>query len=135
MRLYRPIGYQELELIVSTNLTEFPPRLPSQPIFYPVLNLEYAIQIARDWNTTDPNSGFAGFVTCFDVADAYIADYEIQSVGSSQVHQELWIPAEHLTEFNRQIIGKIQIVDAYYGDRFNHQIDPQTNLPIILNSQ
>jgi hypothetical protein len=89
MRLYRPIGFQELELIVSTNLTEFPPRLPSQPIFYPVLNLEYAIQIARDWNTTDPNSGFAGFVTSFDVDELYTSRYEVQIVGSSQVHQEL----------------------------------------------
>ncbi len=134
MRLYRPIGFQELEIIVNSNLTEFPPRLPSQPIFYPVLNLEYAVQIARDWNTGDPNSGFAGFVTCFDVDDAYISQYEIQIVGSSQVHQELWIPAEHLAEFNRHIIGKIQIVDAYYGDRFTHPIGLQTNLPAIYSN-
>ena len=122
MRLYRPIGYQELELIANSNFLAFPPRLPSQPIFYPVLNLEYGIQIAKDWNTSDPNSGFAGFVTQF----------EIQIVGSSQVHQELWIPAEYLAEFNRHILGKIAVVAAYYGDSFIHDIDPASNLPATI---
>lgn len=122
MRLYRPIGYRELELIANSNFLAFPPRLPSQPIFYPVLNLEYGIQIAKDWNTSDPNSGFAGFVTQF----------EIQIVGSSQVHQELWIPAEDLAEFNRHILGKIAVVAAYYGDSFIHDIDPASNLPATI---
>ncbi|WP_295618122.1 ADP-ribosylation/crystallin J1 [Chamaesiphon sp. GL140_3_metabinner_50] len=132
MRLYRPIGYQELELIADSNFFAFPPRLPSQPIFYPVLNLEYGIQIAKDWNTTDPNSGFAGFVTQFDVNDAYISQFEIQIVGSSQVHQELWIPAENLSQFNKHILGDIKIVAAYYGSNFPHPIDPVSNLPATI---
>lgn len=132
MRLYRPIGYRELELIANSNFLAFPPRLPSQPIFYPVLNLEYGIQIAKDWNTSDPNSGFAGFVTQFDVEDAYISQFEIQIVGSSQVHQELWILAEDLAEFNRHILGKIAVVAAYYGDSFIHDIDPASNLPATI---
>ena len=86
MRLYRPIGYQELVLIANSNFLCFPPRLPSQPIFYPVLNLDYGIQIAKDWNTKDPNSGFGGFVTQFDVNDAYISQFKVQIVGSSK-HQ------------------------------------------------
>jgi hypothetical protein len=134
MRLYRPIGYQELELIASSKFLVFPPRLPSQPIFYPVLNLDYGIQIAKDWNTADPNSGFAGFVTQFDVEDTYISQFEIQIVGSSQVHQELWIPAENLAEFNRHILGAIEIVAAYYGDRFTAEIDPINNLPITIST-
>ena len=56
--LYRPVGRKELELIRSTEFRAFPPRLPSQPFFYPVLNKEYAVQIARDWNTKDVASGF-----------------------------------------------------------------------------
>ena len=36
--LYRPVGPKELELIVASGYREFPPRLPEQPIFYPVLN-------------------------------------------------------------------------------------------------
>jgi hypothetical protein len=47
--LYRPVGQEELNLIKSSGYREFPPRLPHQPIFYPVLNEEYATQIARDW--------------------------------------------------------------------------------------
>ncbi len=132
MRLYRPIGYQELELIANSKFLAFPPRLPSQPIFYPVLNLEYGIQIAKDWNVTDPNSGFAGFVTQFDVDDTYVSQFEIQIVGSSQVHQELWIPAENLAQFNRHILGAIEIVAAYYGDKFVGKIDPTTNLPATI---
>jgi hypothetical protein len=132
MRLYRPIGYQELELIANSNFLAFPPRLPSQPIFYPVLNLEYGMQIAKDWNTSDPNSGFAGFVTQFDVDDVYISQFEIQIVGSSQVHQELWIPAENLAQFNRHMLGEIVVVAAYYGNSFTHEIDPASNLPATI---
>ncbi|MCX6602849.1 MAG: ADP-ribosylation/crystallin J1, partial [Acidobacteria bacterium] len=49
--LFRPTGEVELELIRAANWQAFPPRLPEQPIFYPVVNREYATQIARDWNT------------------------------------------------------------------------------------
>ena len=41
-KLYRSVGPQELELIRQANFAAFPPRLPEQPIFYPVLNLEIA---------------------------------------------------------------------------------------------
>jgi hypothetical protein len=131
MRLYRPVGFQELELIVNSNFSAFPPRLSFQPIFYPVLNRDYAIQIARDWNTSDPTSEYAGFVTEFDVDDLYILQYPIQVVGNSHIHQELWIPAEDLAQFNQHIIDKIKVVDAYYGDRFTAPVDPKTNLPIM----
>ncbi len=36
--LYRPVGPKGLEFIVASGYREFPPRLPEQPIFYPVLN-------------------------------------------------------------------------------------------------
>jgi hypothetical protein len=62
--LWRPVGPQELELIRRSGMREFPPRLPEQPIFYPVLSEEYAIKIARDWNV--PASG-RGYVTRFRV--------------------------------------------------------------------
>lgn len=44
--LYRPVGPNELKLIAASGYREFPPRLPEQPIFYPVLNEEYARQIS-----------------------------------------------------------------------------------------
>ena len=74
MKLYRPVGLKEMVLIYETKV--FPPRLPEQPIFYPVLHLEYACQIAQRWNTKDLYSDFAGFVTEFDVEDAYLSQFE-----------------------------------------------------------
>jgi hypothetical protein len=115
MLLYRPVGLKELDLIADSNYSAFPPRLPEQPIFYPVLNFEYAEQIARDWNATTPP--FAGFITRFEVEDAYAQALEIHTVGG-KIHQELWIPAKELGEFNRHIIGKVTVIAAYYGDQF-----------------
>jgi len=133
MILYRPVGLKELELIAHAQFKAFPPRLPIQPFFYPVLNFEYAAQIAREWNTKDPVSGFAGFVTKFEVADDYVSRFPIQIVGSSRVHQELWVPAEAMDEFNSHIIGAIEVEATYYGDNFSGPIDPQTNLPVGLS--
>ncbi|MBD2182705.1 ADP-ribosylation/crystallin J1 [Aerosakkonema funiforme] len=126
MLLYRPVGLKELELIAQSEFKAFPPRLPEQPIFYPVLNFEYAEQIARDWNTQ--SNSFAGFVTKFEVEDDYANKFAVRVVGSS-IHQELWVPAEQLAEFNRHIVGKITVEAAYYGEKFVGEINPETNLP------
>jgi len=40
--LFRPTGETELALIRDSGWRAFPPRLPEQPIFYPVLDEEYA---------------------------------------------------------------------------------------------
>jgi hypothetical protein len=110
--LYRPVGRKELDLIAASGYQAFPPRLPEQPIFYPVLNLEYAEQIARDWNTRDERSGFAGFVLEFEVDAAYLAAFEVNKVGGTQ-HLEYWIPAEQLDAFNRNIRGAIRVVRSF----------------------
>lgn len=111
--LFRPVGEEELQLIWESGNTAFPPRLPEQPIFYPVLNEEYATQIARDWNAKY-NASKVGYVTRFRVRTAYLRNYEIQTVGGSQ-HQEYWIPAEDLAEFNRHIVGEIEVLAEYRG--------------------
>jgi hypothetical protein len=110
--LYRPVGRGELELIQASGMRVFPPRLADQPIFYPVLKLEYARQIARDWNTKDERSGFAGYVLRFEIAEKFVARYKIQRAGSDR-HLEYWIPAEELEEFNRNIVGEIQVIERY----------------------
>ena len=92
--LYRPVGPEEWRLIAASGWKEFPPRLPEQPIFYPVLNKDYAIQIARDWNV--PASG-SGYVMRFSVRSEFLSKYKVQKVGS-ELHRELWIPAEDLAE-------------------------------------
>ena len=109
MKLYRPVGEKEYLLIQESGFTAFPPRLPEQPIFYPVLNEQYAAEIAAKWNTKDKNSGYKGFVTCFEVDDIFLSQYQVQTVGRSY-HQEYWIPAGDLAELNRHIIGRITIV-------------------------
>ncbi len=110
MILYRPVGQAELDLIAESDFTRFPPRLQEQPIFYPVLNQQYAHEIAEKWNTRYADSGYKGYVTRFEVEDAFVSRYPIQTVGASY-HQELWVPAEELEEFNRHIIGQIEIIE------------------------
>lgn len=116
--LYRPVGLFELQLIRASDYVRFPPRLPEQPFFYPVLSFEYAEQIARDWNTRDEKSGYIGAVTRFKMPSGYLEQFPEQVVGGL-IHRELWIPAEELDSFNRQIIGIIEIVAAYYGEQFD----------------
>ena len=82
MTLYRPVGLAELRLVAELEWRAFPPRLPIQPIFYPVLNPDYAAQLAREWNTKDPVSGFCGFVLRFEIDDDFAARYPVQTVGA-----------------------------------------------------
>lgn len=112
--LYRPVGKNEFALIRESGFTKFPPRLPEQPIFYPVLNEEYATQIARDWNAKR-NPDKRGYVTRFQVRTDFLARYEVQTVGASH-HQEYWIPAEQLDEFNQNIVGEIEVIAEYQGE-------------------
>jgi hypothetical protein len=42
--LWRPVGPAELDLIRASGMTAFPPRLPDQPIFYPVTTEDYAFK-------------------------------------------------------------------------------------------
>lgn len=109
--LFRPVGPRELALIQASGCCEFPPRLEGQPYFYPVQTEEYATQIARDWNAKNPAIG-AGFVTRFRVRTEYLARFELNIVGSA-IHKEYWIPAEELPEFNRNIVGKIEVIAEF----------------------
>jgi hypothetical protein len=108
--LFRPVGRNEFLLIEASGFTRFPPRLPEQPIFYPVLNEEYAVAIARDWNARGPDG--AGFVTAFDVETRFLEKYEIHQVGDKS-HLEYWIPADQLELFNMNIVGLIRVVAEF----------------------
>ena len=107
--LWRPVGPKELHLIRNTGMRAFPPRLPDQPIFYPVLTEEYAVKIARDWNV--PASG-SGRVTRFEVKRSFIEQYDVQQAGGRS-HLEYWIPAEDLDAFNEAIVGLIHVVCSF----------------------
>lgn len=109
IELWRPVGPQELALIRASGMTVFPPRLPEQPFFYPVLSRDYATRIARDWNVTASGSGH---VTRFRVLRSFLDAHAVQTVGGRD-HQEYWIPAEELPAFNAAIVGAIEVTDVY----------------------
>jgi hypothetical protein len=108
--LYRPVNKTELDLIEQSGWIKFPPRLAGQPIFYPAMNEEYAIQINVEWNV--PTYG-AGFVLKFAVDSDYLSKFKVENVGA-RVHDELWIPSEELEEFNSNIVGLIEMTKAFY---------------------
>ena len=107
--LWRPVGPVELELIKQSGMKAFPPRLPDQPIFYPVLSEDYAIRIARDWNVSRDG---AGYVTRFEVLKTFLASYAPQEAGG-QALREYWIPAEDVESFNQAIVGEIAVIRAF----------------------
>jgi hypothetical protein len=107
--LWRPVGPEELALIREAGMRAFPPRLPEQPIFYPVLTEDYAVKIARDWNV--PASG-SGFVTRFEVLRSFLDVYEVQEAGG-RAHREYWIPADDLPDFNAAIVGEIKVTATF----------------------
>jgi hypothetical protein len=104
--LYRPVNQKELELIEQLEWKAFPPRLPEQPIFYPVMNEPYAVQISKEWNV--PAYG-VGYVTKFEVDSEFLKRYNVENVGG-EIHNELWVPSEELEEFNKHIIGLIEVI-------------------------
>jgi hypothetical protein len=110
--LFRPVGQAEFDLIRQSGFTKFPPRLPEQPFFYPVLNEAYATQIARDWNTKDSRSGFVGYVLRFRIRKEFLKNYEVHTVGSSE-HREYWIPAADLPILNDNIVRKIDVISEF----------------------
>ena len=107
--LWRPVGPKELALIRESGMRVFPPRLPEQPIFYPVVSEDYAVKIARDWNV--PASG-SGYVTRFAVRKDFLDAYHVQEAGG-RAHREYWIPAEELDAFNAAIVGEIEVVREF----------------------
>jgi len=108
--LYRPMGQKELDLVAASGWKRLPPRLPEQPIFYPVTNLAYARQISLEWNV--PAKGI-GHVVRFDVDADYLKRFTVQNVGGP-IHDELWVPAEELEEFNDHIVGHIVLEETHH---------------------
>jgi hypothetical protein len=107
--LWRPVGPAELALMREADMRAFPPRLPEQPIFYPVLTEDYAVKIARDWNV---KASGAGYVTRFQIRCSFLDRHAVQEAGG-RAHQEYWIPAEDLPAFNDAIVGPIEVVAEF----------------------
>ena len=75
------------------------------------MNEAYATQIARDWNVA---ASGAGYVTRIAVDAAYAAKFPIQRAGAA-LHEELWVPAEELPEFNRHLAGPIEVIAEFHA--------------------
>ncbi len=104
--LWRPTGQAELDLVAASGWTAWPPRLPAQPFFYPVLTEVCATRIAREWDV--PNEG-VGHVTAFEVRKDFLDRYEPQQAGGRAL-REYWIPAEELDGFTAALVGSIRLV-------------------------
>jgi hypothetical protein len=109
LTLWRPTGPSELALVEASGFRRWPPRLPDQPIFYPVMNEDYATRIARDWNA---KASGVGYVTRFEVEADFASRYDVHQVGGDSI-LELWVPAEELEEFNDHIVGLIEVVAEF----------------------
>jgi len=107
--LYRPVGPEEFELLRESEFKRWPPRLPEQPIFYPVTNEKYAAEIAERWNIKDSRYGA---VTRFEVNAVFMSRYPVQQVGASH-HTEWWVPAEELDDLNENIVGHIEVIREF----------------------
>jgi hypothetical protein len=126
--LYRPTGANELALIIDSGMKRYPPRLYWKPIFYPVLNFQYAAEIAERWNMVDEDSDGVGFVTAFEIPEEYFKLFQVQTVGLAH-HQELWVPATQLEEFNDAIVNGIRVEKAFIGKKFAISDKIRTVLP------
>ena len=112
--LYRPVGQIELDLIRYFEFRAFPPRRPTQPLFYPIANERYATEVAQTWDAQQGGHR-VGYVTRFTVPKDYLARYDLHQVGRSY-HQEYWVPAEELDAFNQHLVGAIEVIAEYHGD-------------------
>lgn len=125
VNLWRPVGIRELALVFESAMRAFPPRLPGQPIFYPVLAAAYADQIAREWNApTDP---FAGYVVRFEVRDEFAREFGPHVVGGPE-HSELWVPADRLDEFNEAMRTPIVVERGFFGKEFTGHVPDRFGL-------
>lgn len=118
MILFRPTGQKEAAILFQSDISKWPPRLADQPTFYPVLNQPYATQIARDWKTQFDE--FVGYVTRFEVDNDYVSQFPIEKVGGRE-HLELWVPAEDLEAFNRNLRSRIEVLESFVGKRFESE--------------
>jgi hypothetical protein len=125
MILYRPMNIEELRLVYEMGMKGFPPRKPDQPIFYPVLNLEYANEISERWNAESQSA--SGYVARVTLEHTYGSQFEPHKVGGPQ-HVELWVPSEELLRFNKHISSPIVVVSAHYRENFQGHIPAQFGL-------
>lgn len=73
----------------------------------------------------------AGFVARFEIDDGFASRYPVHEVGG-RACRELWVPADELAEFNRHLVGRIEVIESIYGEGFEGEIDAATKLPVVV---
>ena len=109
--LWRPVGQAELDLVAASGWRAWPPRLPEQPTFSPVLDRRLATKTTRTWNVA---AGGVGYVTSFDVRREFLDRHAAHQAGGPDA-LEYRIPAEELPELNAAIVGAIREEADYRG--------------------
>jgi hypothetical protein len=79
--------------------------------FYPALTKQFALETTRLWKLPDWGTGY---LTRFKISAQYVRDFEVQSL-SGEVYEELWVPAEELSIFNQNIVGRIEVVQVLHA--------------------
>lgn len=124
MKLFKPVGLDELRLTYDANMRTYPLHVDHQQVFYPAPNLDYAVRIARDWNAkTQP---FAGYVTECEVADDFGRNFPPRRA-VKKLEKESWIPSELLSEFNGHIEGPIKVAEGHFGPGFRGYVPDHFN--------
>jgi len=124
MKLFKPVGLDELRQMYDANMRSFASQVDHQPNFSPAPNIDYAVKIAKDWNTK--SQPFAGYVTECEVADDYGRKFPARRA-MKKSEKESWILAEDLEELNRRIEGPIKVAAGHFGPEFRGYIPDHFN--------
>lgn len=104
--LYKPVSQKELDLIKKSGWQAFPSEITEQPFFYPLMKEAYSAQILKECSA--PAYSVA-YIMRFEIDVDFVSRYRIRNIGPNR-HQELWVPTKELAEFNRHIVGPIEVV-------------------------
>jgi len=115
IELFRAVGQGEHDMVKESG--KFPARMPWQPLFCPMLEESYAVEVARGHHTQDPASGYVGYVLRFRVRRAFIERYDPVTAGGVEHHREYRIPAEDLADLNKNLVGPIEVLHSFRGSR------------------
>ena len=106
--LWRPMGQQELRLVREAGGRRWPALRSHQTHFFPMLDEDFAIRAAQNWNLFGP----VRYVARFHVETGFLGRYSTRSFGGSATPM-LWVAAEELDEFNAHIVGSIEVVHEF----------------------
>lgn len=113
--IYRSCGLPEWRLIRQDGRGKFPACMIRADIFYPSLLFENACGLAREFNTRDPASEFAGLVLACDVPPDFLREYDDPELEP----EALWLPPETRAAINDALQGPLRVCEVIYGAEYS----------------